>query len=171
MKKQWLVILATVAISSLYSCRKYEEGPQVSFRDPKKLIPGEWRISSYTVDGADSMWVINGLHLQGNFHFYNYPDDREDPQLSIRIEEDSLYHYLGSWEHKKSVGKHMIDLSVFRLLSGRNFDELKIRNIDISKNPVIKYDWEIIRLKKDVDLWFGTQADGKKYVLKFIPNK
>jgi hypothetical protein len=117
------------------------------------------------------MWVINGLHLQGNFNFYDYPDDREDPQLGIRIEEDSIYHYLGSWEHNKRGGKHIIDLSVFRLLSGRNFDELKIRNIDVSKNPLIVYDWEIIRLKKQEDMWLRTEADGREYILKFVPNK
>jgi hypothetical protein len=46
------------------SCHKYEEGPKVSFRSIHNGIEGKWKIASYRVNSADSMWVINGLHIR-----------------------------------------------------------------------------------------------------------
>ena len=50
-------MLVIVAIAS--SCKKYEEGPCISFRSPEKRLFGHYAITSYTINGEESLSLFN----------------------------------------------------------------------------------------------------------------
>jgi hypothetical protein len=63
------------------SCKKYPEGPSISFRSAKDRVYGRYTLTKYTIDGADSLQQMKdrfGL----NFHFF-YNDYSEKDELAI----------------------------------------------------------------------------------------
>lgn len=46
--------IATIAIASLASCGKYEEGPGFSLRSKKARLTGEWELKKLTIDGTET---------------------------------------------------------------------------------------------------------------------
>ncbi len=159
------VYLLVSIIFLLWGCRNYEEGPEISLRNPKKVIAGNWQIASYTVDGADSMWVINGLHLGGEFRFGPYPEDHDPASLAVVTQEDTaLYIYYGAWTHSKGGGEHWLDPAWFNFTRGRIAPYLAV---DRTMMPFKANYWYITRLKNNQDLWLKAEVDGKKYELKF----
>ncbi len=48
-----LCALAFITIPVLTSCKKYIDGPAFSLRTKKNRLQGEWKLDSYSVNGAD----------------------------------------------------------------------------------------------------------------------
>ena len=64
MKKIILLLLITTAIVA--GCKKYPDGPLISLRSAKKRLYGVYNITKYTVNGVDSLSLLNdslGLSL------------------------------------------------------------------------------------------------------------
>lgn len=63
MKKAHVVLLtaAIVGITVFESCKKYEEGPGISFRSRKERIANTWKVEKYTVGGTDETSSFNIL--------------------------------------------------------------------------------------------------------------
>jgi hypothetical protein len=53
MKKNILVIITILLLSSFFGCKKYEEGPFLTLRSPYNRIEGQWSIEKYIVDEID----------------------------------------------------------------------------------------------------------------------
>lgn len=156
-------LILYLCVILLCSCRKYDEGPLVSFRNPREVIAGNWRISSYTVDGADSMWVINGLHLQGNFEFKPYYDNDDLPELFVFTKEDTIDYIYGSrWKYEKRSGSHMVELHINDFRRG-----IKIEDFNSEMMPFRLLYWKITRLKHSKEMWLRVEENGKQYGLKF----
>ncbi len=52
-----IILLGTLV--GLLSCKKYDEGRNLSLRSKNRRIAGIWRIDTYTIDGADSLAAKN----------------------------------------------------------------------------------------------------------------
>ena len=48
-----ILFFAFVMVASISSCRKYEEGPNISFRSKEARITNNWRYESAQVDGVE----------------------------------------------------------------------------------------------------------------------
>lgn len=48
-----LLAIATIAVASMTSCGKYEDGPGFSLRSKKARLTGEWTVTELKVDGED----------------------------------------------------------------------------------------------------------------------
>jgi hypothetical protein len=84
MKKLNLLIalLATVTLTQISSCKKYEDGPAISLRSKTARISGEWMLESFTVNDADK--TADLLVLAGA----NY---------MVEIEKDGTYKIAGNF--------------------------------------------------------------------------
>lgn len=49
------ITLCVIASSLIFfdGCKKYEDGPMLSFRSKKARVEGNWKVDKYTVDGID----------------------------------------------------------------------------------------------------------------------
>jgi hypothetical protein len=50
-----IVFALTLVVSGLlfHSCKKYEDGPGISFRSAEARVEADWRVKEYTVNGED----------------------------------------------------------------------------------------------------------------------
>ncbi len=59
MKKLTYILSLIIIISIFSGCKKYKEGPLVSFRSPINRIEGKWKVEKYLISGIDSIALIN----------------------------------------------------------------------------------------------------------------
>jgi hypothetical protein len=71
--KKTILIFSLLLASSL-SCKKYEEGPWISFRSAYNRILGNWKVISYTVNGVDSMQYIYKHRMDEKWVFKEWGD-------------------------------------------------------------------------------------------------
>lgn len=149
MKKIIFILIAIAAIAC--ACKKYEEGPLISFISAKNRVYGTYTLVSYTVNDQDSLSSYKNS-LGVNFEFY-HNEFLDDDRLKIFGD-----HYNGG-----------IDNMICRwTLVNKN----KILNIigpygAVGPGPFGYYgtiQWEIIELRnKDIKL--KTQFNGKEYFI------
>jgi len=48
-----VIVLAGIGISSIFSCKKYPEGPAVSFHSRTERVANTWKVDNYKVNGTD----------------------------------------------------------------------------------------------------------------------
>ncbi len=153
--KNTQAMIFCLLIINLWSCKKYEEGPFLSLRSAEKRIVGEWQIDSYTVDGADSMAVINEVGLQGRFRFGEYFNTTE-AALTIETNTSTIRsYYTGEWSFENEYNE-----LYFYIDSSLKFD---------LKRVPLRSTWKIMKLTYKKDLWLSLDEDGKRYELKFKP--
>lgn len=51
MKK--LTIILCLSLALVFGCKKYPEGPKITFRSPEKRLEGNWKVKSFYKDGED----------------------------------------------------------------------------------------------------------------------
>lgn len=69
-----------LCLAILTSCKKYEEGPVISFRSKTKRLEGSWQIVKWKINGTEqdlsqTSWRMN-IHRSGNYDkliTYNIP--------------------------------------------------------------------------------------------------
>jgi hypothetical protein len=150
MKKYFLISLILFFSIFFEGCKKYEEGPLVSFRFRTTRISGKWRIESFTADGTDSMSCIYRYHLQG---VWMLNDHISRPYFTITTD---TYSYNG--EYTTYDGHASIDFLVFSLQNN---------NIIINRGDwVLSRTWTIIKLKEKKMMW-RTNYHGVEYVVYF----
>jgi len=88
MKKILFIILLSTAILS--GCKKYEEGPYISFRPDNRRLMGEWLVTEYISNGIDSL---------------QYFKDSCGANLGINeLEDDNWQFIIGFGNSKKLYG-------------------------------------------------------------------
>lgn len=93
-----LTLAALILTLGFFSCKKYEEGPAVSFRSKTKRLEGSWQLVKWTVDGTEqdlsqTTWRLN-IHRSGNYDkFITY----NIPPLPTTIDSEN-----GSWDFNKN---------------------------------------------------------------------
>lgn len=72
MKTPLLFILTILFLLPFSGCKKYEEGPLLSFRSPENRIEGRWDIDKLLINEADSTDILDCLTI--SFHISNGED-------------------------------------------------------------------------------------------------
>ena len=103
-----LVILLAIVAVSFNSCRKYEEGPNISFRSKEARVTNNWRIESAIVNGTEE--ANNPKWEKQKHYFYrnkSYNITVIDP---VTLELENLN---GSWELYDNGKKLSISIKNF----------------------------------------------------------
>lgn len=143
MKKLTIALSAAVLLAaSLGSCKKYEEGPALSFRSKADRVINVWDVKYALEDGKDKTFLYKDLTL----------DFMEDGRfvLSNLDEMDSVYTNKGFWDLVN-------DKEDIRLL----FNDPPIPNDRIT--------YDILRLKED-EFWIREVTDSTTWVWRLIPD-
>lgn len=57
-----LFLFAGLTCIGLSRCKKYEEGPAISFRSKTARVANTWKVESYTVNGVDLTSTLNNIN-------------------------------------------------------------------------------------------------------------
>jgi hypothetical protein len=115
MKRALLYILV---VTTIISCKKYEEGPALSLRSPKKRISAEWEVVKYTVDGKDAFdqSFPNTIYCQTSEKI-DYSERVVITKFTWTINES------GNWTFRQNLSGTVLDsLSTFELCNDHYFD-------------------------------------------------
>ena len=63
------ILFLTLMVVGFSSCKKYEEGPSLSFRSIKQRITNTWKIESYSINGAEQVGFPE-ISTQKQFWFW-----------------------------------------------------------------------------------------------------
>lgn len=145
-------IVLTIIITT---CKKYEEGPLISFRTANSRISGIWELESFIVDGIDSSATMKSQVGECTY--------------GISPQGES------SFDNTISGGCPSAPPCPYYCFSGRwNFNNNKRVEINIwsSPNGVIipflttdKTIWRILRLTNK-EMWITTDYNGKTYEIR-----
>jgi len=148
MKKLILILIVIAAITE--GCKKYEDGPWISFRSPIKRLYGVYTLTKYTVNGEDSLSLFNdSLSLKFDF-FYN-DIDYVDLCLIGSFRKD------GKWSQLYLYWKLINDdktLNVYKSSGSSNGTG------PFGNNKIV--DWEILKLRNK-KIWMKTTYNNKEY--------
>jgi len=146
----FLIIFASIACS----CKKYEEGPCISFRSAKNRIYGNYTLTSLTVDGEDCLSQYYDS-LSPKFEFFNEKNH----------DVDRCYMYgtnKNGWGSDFNWTWELIDHNKILKIktAGGNLPGMSYGPF---KNGVLP-EWEILRLTKK-EKKFKTIYSNKEYVI------
>ena len=98
LKKQvYIIILITVIFSA---CKKYPDGPLISFRSKLNRIEGKWNVDKFYVDGIDSTESFNqNLALKIEFTKKKY-GSKHSYAIYYESASNNIYLY-GYWYFKE----------------------------------------------------------------------
>ena len=150
-KKLILILIVLAAITE--GCKKYPDGPCISFRSPIKRLYGVYTLTKHTVNGEDSLSLYKDSLGQKFDFFYNDIEDFNSCIISGN-RMDGYYCYI-KWDWRL-VDKNKI-LQIF------NSDGTIIGTGPFGKRK--KPEWEIIRLTNK-ELYMKTTFNGKEYYVE-----
>ncbi|MEI6123414.1 MAG: hypothetical protein WCQ95_07270 [Bacteroidota bacterium] len=153
-------IIASIIILSLLCCKKYEDGPCISFRKAKKKIATEWQVEYFSIDGSDDTKLYQNT-CGCNFKFTEKFTTGYDPNVfDFTNCIGNIYDIRGSYDF------------------ANNKKTIKISSGGFIGNPdsIIHYigpigtgfwsEWSIKRFTK-TELWIETSYNNYQYFIKF----
>lgn len=145
--KNSLIVFAIALLSiPATTCKKYEEGPWISFVSAEKRVSNTWEITEFLINGHDSMEIIGADRRSVQINL-----DKDDYQ-NINLHATNSY---GHWElidNKKifsiNIEFHSVEIYSLSIFYGGSYTE-----------------WEILRLSKK-DFWIKTLYNNMEYLIK-----
>ncbi len=68
-----IILFFTVLFPSVQSCKKYPEGPLISFRSRTERVSNTWKVDNYKLNGSDLTSLVSGyietFSKDGNYSF------------------------------------------------------------------------------------------------------
>lgn len=156
MKRAILFLIVITTISE--GCKKYEDGPCISFRSAKSKFKGKHTLVKYTVDGNDSLNLFyEELGLSFNFIYDDVNLANVIVLNGMKKDGTTADLYIG-WElteHNK----------IFKVLEGTGGAS---KGTGVFKKNITP-EWEIIKLKLN-DKIMKTTYNGKEYLIELKPD-
>jgi len=151
MKKLILIIIVLAAITE--GCKKYPDGPWISFRSAGKRLYGYYTLTKYTVNGVDSLSLYNDS-LSLTFHFFTQHDDYNSYCVVDGERKDGGYsNFVWMW----------IFIDNNKFIKVHDADGFSIGTGPFGYNILPKF--EILRLtNKEFNM--KTTYNGKEYYVK-----
>lgn len=151
-----LLLISTLLISLLGSCKKYEEGPWLSLRSKETRMNGEWDITKFLINNIDSSHyftkydyskVIFNRDNLSDFFWASY-DNQSNPKEPILL--------YGKWNWKND--KEGITISI-NSSKGSIIPPFSLLELDQECY------WEIKRLTNS-EFYLETNCDGDLFRLE-----
>ena len=146
----------------LFTCKKYEDGPLISFKKAETRITGEWDIYKFYVNGNDSsyifknkyyFWILacdyTGGDCESRWNVFSY--------ISDTLNLNSQLGYEGFSKDKKS----------FQVNYRFNYPDSDTIKIIGPFTSGIKSNWIIKKLRMN-DVWLKCDYIGDEYFVKLI---
>ncbi len=134
MKKTLLLCLLLAAV--VCGCKKYEEGPLISFRSAQTRLWGVWEVTEYTSDGIDSLQSYKDT-CGCNIVFSNPADDTQRWSIGFSNCNSSDREFMYGYQFKN---KEKI-IGIWRFAQSSSYYNVK------SFGPILVLtEWEILRL-------------------------
>lgn len=134
-----VLIFGLVVMVSVSSCRKYEEGPNISLRTKKARVTNNWKYESAQVDGVEVS--LNPYYAKQKHYFYRdgkYIQTIIDP---ITLEARNLQGTWVLYDHDKKIA-----------ITTKNFSG----NIDSTTN------YSILKLFEK-QMWLRTTDNSREF--------
>ncbi|OFX37268.1 MAG: hypothetical protein A2X08_10950 [Bacteroidetes bacterium GWA2_32_17] len=132
-----------------FACKKYPNGPLISFRSVENRIKGSWKIIEFTSDGIDSLQYYNDS-CGSTFQIWNSD-----------VSEWESQHYRINFIYKPFYGGFTFD------------DKKKVMNVDFGSGkrilgPIGKGSsiWKILKLTNK-KFKISTDYNGRNYIISF----
>jgi hypothetical protein len=137
------------------ACKKYEEGPCLSFRSPEKRIEGGWTINQYNIDNIEYLSLLKNYY--GDIVNFEFAKEGSG--------EGQDFIFIFSLEHNNNLQGyfHFID----------NFEKCTFQFIQIDTNYIdslgplnhnMTSTWDICKLSKK-EFIIQTENEEKNYEL------
>lgn len=148
--KQIALLFTGIALVTISSCKKYPEGPLISFHSKEHRVVGTWIVDYYSINGYDSTGYLQAQPYYGKYIFNKQKGD-VSADFTL-ISNNNIYFSGGSWRftNKKK------DLNIQQFPPYQFYTNPYIASV---------VTWEIRRLT-DADLWLKTNYNGKEYFMK-----
>jgi hypothetical protein len=143
-----IAILAILVFTMLPACKKYEEGPAISFRSKKERVVNTWKLDSYLYDGVDKT---------GELTVTNYTEIYNEDGSCKRTFNDSSNDFVdqpGTWSFSDDKAKLSIN---------------GIGSVELNQNigTVSASSITIIKLKEK-EMWYRFENGGHTHEFHLI---
>lgn len=125
-----------------------------------------WRITDYTINGADSMASVIAFHLEGEFRFLERTGYREADLRITTIAHDTTYYHQGTWDSQE---RKAFEIIVKSLVVGPGImpkGDYRGNYNKLSYRPFRSTNWKVKKLtQKNMEL--ELTLDNREYYLQF----
>ncbi len=147
MKKVAILVLMAIVVI-IPGCKKYEDGPMLSFRSKMHRVVNSWRLDAYYLNGVEA---TSSLIITGYTEDYTKAGSYS---RSYTKENGDLVSETGSWEFD--------DKKDNLLVNGVGSIELSNQNSTVTNTRCT-----ILRLKEK-ELWYEFENGGDKHEFHFV---
>lgn len=112
-----VVLVAGLLLPAFQSCKKYDDGPMFSLRSKKARVAGEWKFSSYIVNGNDE----TNEYMKDKIEFEKGGDVK---YTSIDVNTGETILFTGTWEFDD--GKESLTMTMSTQLTDNNGNKLTV---------------------------------------------
>jgi hypothetical protein len=156
MKKFYLLFLLPLCF---VSCKKYEDGPAISFRSVEKRLAGKWRLTDILYNDKDISVAYYASHF--DLYPYNiYSDWSHQTFISITHNDNVIIA-----SSILSLNKRKTIMS-FAMVTQDYYGDIGNAIFTIIPPLETQNEWKILRLKND-EFWIRTNFDSNNYELHF----
>ena len=135
------VLIAAVALLSISSCSKFEDGPAISFRSKENRLIGKWKLTKWTEKGTD----VTSANTDGDEIFYDFLENN-----SVTISVGAAQPTDGKWEMEET--NVIMDLQLVSEVGNYiDKDTLMLKRLT-NKEMVVFYDDDL-----ETELFFEAQ--------------
>lgn len=67
MNRKNIFPILLLVVASFAACKKYEEGPAISFRSKTARVANTWKVESYTINGTDYTSTLANLNYMETY--------------------------------------------------------------------------------------------------------
>ena len=160
------IIILTITILALTSCRKYDEGGFYVLSNMSKKIAGGYNFTHYYIDGVDSAdYYFNNEYSVDFVLGYNQQSDIRTLSMKYNHfsnDHDKYFLFQGSWnwnnKNKKEIKLKFYD----KIESGSLNNPLDTTINNGPFSPSVEHVWNILKFKKG-DLILETNFNNKHY--------
>ncbi len=150
MKKNMIkyVLTLIILLPVLESCKKYPDGPALSFRSKTKRLENDWKLDKYFRNGVDA---TSTLYISG--YTESFTESGGYTRAFIDQSGDAI-NQTGTWKFDGSKEKI--------ILSGVGSFELSPANSTVTASSIT-----ILRLKEK-ELWYEFENGGDVHKFHFV---
>ncbi|MFH2144026.1 MAG: hypothetical protein ABIJ97_16495 [Bacteroidota bacterium] len=167
MKKNILVIITILLLSSFFGCKKYEELPCLSFRPPDRRIDGHWEIVEFKINGADSINSLSKIYGMDVLIISRILDSESGSIINFGGNQ-SVCSLTGEWNFSEDKTKLTIRFYSIGCLPVTQTDTIIYSLGPINFN--IYKEWSIIKLS-NLEFVINTEFESNDYYLRLKKNK
>jgi hypothetical protein len=157
MKKSNLIILLFLLA---VSCKKYEEGPLLSFRSAEKRLLGKWQVEMVSVNDANQTPAYLMLDLD-EFSYNIFSDWSGKYYINAVDAQDHVVV-----QSPLSINKKKTEIT-FRMETVSPYESQAQRILDFFPPFIVENKWQILRLKND-ELWISNICENGTYIIHFV---